>query len=51
VQWKHFEIEEATEDMEDKMKETYPSLFRQSEVGNLINMQSQDGVEFMGEGM
>ena len=28
VQWKHFSHEEATWEMEDKMREAYPSIFQ-----------------------
>ena len=28
VQWKHFIFEEATWEMEDKMREAYPSMFQ-----------------------
>ena len=34
VQWKHFNHEEATWEMEDKMREAYPSMF-QNEQGSL----------------
>ena len=34
VQWKHFSLEEATWEMEDKMREAYPSMF-QNEQGSL----------------
>ena len=33
VQWKHFSSEEATWEMEDKMREAYPSMF-QNEQGS-----------------
>ena len=33
VQWKHFSPEEATWEMEDKMREAYPSMF-QNEQGS-----------------
>jgi len=46
---KHFSHEEATWELEDVMRKTYPTLFQGGP--EEINTNTEDGVKFKGESM